>query len=103
MGKKRLAKAILDPPSIFDMPEDVLTDESLTTSQRIEILRRWEYDACEVSVAEDEGMPARNGETLQQILQALQKLVGDIDSSETPPTKQGGLSREALKRTDRKP
>lgn len=102
MDKKSLAKAILDPPSIFGMPEDVLTDESLTTSQRIEILRRWEYDACEVSVAEDEGMPARNGEVLQQILQALQKLVGDIDTSETPPTKQGGLSREALRRTNRK-
>ncbi len=102
MDEKRLAKAILDPPSIFDMPEDVLTDESLTTSQRIEILRRWEYDACEVSVAEDEGMPARNGEVLKQILQALHMLVGDIDTSETPPTKQGGLSREALRRTNRK-
>ena len=102
MDEHRLAKAILDPPSVFDTPQDVLEDEYLTTSQRIEILRRWEYDAREVSVAEDEGMPARNGETLQQILQALQKLVGDMDSS-APPTKQGGLSREALKRTDRKP
>lgn len=103
MDKERLAKAILDPPSIFDTPEDVLMDESLTEPQRIEILRRWEYYACEVSVAEDEGMPAQNGETLKQILQALQKLVGDIDSSESPPTKQGGLSREALRRADRKP
>ena len=102
MDEHRLAKAILDPPSVFDTPQDVLTDEDLTTSQRIEILRRWEYDACEVSVAEDEGMPARNGEVLRQILQALQKLVGDIDTSETPPTKQGGLSREALRRTNRK-
>lgn len=103
MDEHRLAKAILDPPSVFVTPQDVLTDENLTTSQKIEILRRWEYDAREVSVAEDEGMPARNGETLQQILQALEKLVGDIDPSKTPPTKQGGLCREALKRTDRKP
>ena len=102
MDEQRIAKAILDPPSVFDTPQDVLTDEDLTSSQRIEILRRWEYDACEISVAEDEGMPAQNGEVLKQILQALQKLVGDIDTSETPPTKQGGLSREALKRTNRK-
>ncbi|MGJ8590458.1 MAG: hypothetical protein ACSHXW_20405 [Yoonia sp.] len=93
---------MLDLPSVFDTPQDVLTDEYLKTSQRNEILRRWEYDACEVSVAEDEGMQARNGDALKQILQALQDLVGDIDSSETPPTKQGGLSREALRRTNRK-
>lgn len=102
MDEHRIAKAILDPPSVFDTPQDVLTDEDLTSSQRIEILRRWEYDACEISVAEDEGMPAQNGELLKQILQALQKLVGDIDTSKTPPTKQGGLSREALRRTNRK-
>ena len=102
MDEHRLAKAILDPPSVFVTPQDVLTDEHLTTPQRIEILRRWEDDACEVSVAEDEGMPARNGEVLKQRLQALQKRVGDIDPSDTPPTKQGGLSREALRGTNRK-
>lgn len=103
MDTERHAKALLDPPSVFDTPAAVLSDRSLTTPQKVEILRRWEYDACEVSVAEEEGMPAQNGETLKQILQALQELVGDIDTSQTPPTKQGGLSREAITRTDRKP
>ena len=102
MDEHRLAKAILDPQSVLDTPQDVLTDEHPTISQRIENLRRWEYDACEVSVAEDEGMLSRDGEMLQQILNALQELVGEINTDETPPTKQGGLPRDALKPPERK-
>ena len=103
MDQERLKKALLDPPSVFLTPAAVMSDETLNTAQKVEILRRWEYDACEVSVAEDEGMPARNGETLQQILNALQDLAGEMNTNETPPTKQGGLSRDALKRPERKP
>ncbi|WP_456387536.1 hypothetical protein [Profundibacter sp.] len=57
-----------------------MSDQTLTTAQKIEIRRRWEYDACEVSVAEEEGMPSQNGETLKQVLLALHELVGDIDT-----------------------
>lgn len=93
----RITKALLDPADVFQAPAAVLSDQTLTTPQKIEILRRWEYDACEVSVAEEEGMPPQNGETLKQILLALHELVGDIDTDKTPPTKQGGLAREALR------
>ena len=93
----RLKKALLDPPAVFESPADILADTILTKEQKIEILRRWEYDASEVSVAEDEGMSAKNGDLLQQILRALQGLVGKIDTDRTPPTKQGGLDRQALK------
>lgn len=97
MEEGRLEKALLDPPAVFESPADVLADRTLTKEQKIEILRRWEYDASEVSVAEEEGMPAGNGEVLQQILYALHDLVGEIDTDRTPPTKQGGLDRQALK------
>jgi hypothetical protein len=30
-------------------------------AKKLEILRRWEYDACEISVAEHEGMAAKDG------------------------------------------
>ncbi len=96
MDQDLLKKALLDPPAVFPSPASVLADPTLTDPQKVEILRRWEYDACEVSVAEEEGMPARNGAMLQQILQALDTLVGDIDTDKTPPTKQGGLGRDAL-------
>lgn len=103
MDEERFKKAILDPPSVYRTPSAVLSDSTLTSAQKAEILRRWEYDACEVDVAEEEGMPRRDGTSLQQILKALQELVGEMNSGETPPTKQGGLPRAALKRPDRKP
>jgi hypothetical protein len=77
-------------------PNDVLSDPDLTDTQKIEVLRRWEYDASEVSVAEEEGMAHTDGITLYQVLQALHQLVPDIDSDRRPPTKQGGLDRGAL-------
>ena len=52
----KLARALLDPQDIFRTPDDVLSDRDLTVTQKIEVLRRWEYDASEVSVAEEEGM-----------------------------------------------
>jgi len=38
-------KAIEAPASFFDTPEEVLEDAELTTAQKIEALRRWEYEA----------------------------------------------------------
>lgn len=95
--EKRLKKALLDPPDVFESPEGILADEGFTRDQKIEILRRWEYDASEISVAEDEGMPARNGELLQQIMSALGELGAEINADRRPPTKQGGLDRQALR------
>ncbi len=103
MDNDGIAKALLHPSAVFQAPADVLADETLTRQQQIEILRRWEYDECEISVAEDEGMPARDGETLKQILQALKELVGEIDTNDTPPTKQGGLPRGAVGSQKQKP
>ena len=96
MDEERLKKALLDPPAVFEKPAEVLADATLTNEQKVEILRRWEYDASEVSVAEEEGMPANDGQVLQQIMCALRDLVGEIDTERTPPTKQGGLDRRAL-------
>jgi len=103
MDEERLKKAILDPPSVFPTPAAVLSESTLSSAQKAEILRRWEYDACEVDVAEEEGMPERDDVSLRQILQALQELTGEINTADTPPTKQGGLPRDALGRPDRKP
>ena len=96
MNEDRIARALLDPPSVFETPNGVLEDLDLSTPQKIEILRRWEYDASESCGAEDEGMAHVSGGTLDQILHALQKLVPDIDTDRSPPTKQGGLDRAAL-------
>lgn len=93
----RISRALLDPSAEYKTPNDVLRDPEISKPQKIEILRRWEYDASEISVAEDEGMAHADGVTLDQIMQALHQLVPDIDTDRSPPTKQGGLDRAALK------
>lgn len=93
-----IEKALLDPASIFAAPEEVEAEARLSLEQKIEILRRWEYDAAELAVAEEEGMPGGNGETLQRVVAALDRLAGGYDPGRSPPTKQGGLPRGALKK-----
>ncbi len=47
-------KAMLDPTMVFKDPKDVVANVELTRDQKIEILRRWEYDARQLEVAEEE-------------------------------------------------
>ena len=87
----RLEQAMLDPQSVFETPHDVVTAPTLKRSQKIEILRRWEYDALEVEVAEEENMQGPNGSMLRQVLLALHELGAGPDLEHSPPTKQGGV------------
>ncbi|MEQ9487413.1 MAG: hypothetical protein RIM72_00285 [Alphaproteobacteria bacterium] len=91
-------KAKLDPGSHFRKPGDVLASSDFSNVQKIEILRRWEYDANELAVAEEEGLTGGEPSMLEQILKALETLVEHIDTEHSPPTKQHGLSQEDLKR-----
>jgi hypothetical protein len=90
-------QALLDPGSVFATPEEVLTHDALSQQQKIEILRRWEYDASEISVAEEEGMPGDNGDVLRRILLALDQLTGGVDVERVGPSKQHGIPRSAIK------
>ena len=49
-----IKKAMLDPTKVFTDPSEVVADPGLTRDQKIEILRRWEFDAHELEVAEEE-------------------------------------------------
>ncbi|MEH6830021.1 MAG: hypothetical protein V7661_04195 [Sulfitobacter sp.] len=97
----RISRALLDPATEYETPNDVLTDPALSETQKIEILRRWEYDASEISVAEEEGMALGKDVTVGQVLQALHQLVPRIDAERSPPTKQGGLDRAAVRKQPR--
>ena len=92
-----LSKILLDPSASYDLPQDVVDDKNLTQDQKIEILRRWEYDEAEKQVAEEEGMIGNKGDTLNQILLLLNDLTDGYDAGRTPPTKQGGLDRTSVK------
>lgn len=82
-----LERARLDPASAFDSPDAVLTHPELSREQRIEILRRWEYDARELQVAEAENMGGGEAAHLDEILRALDAL--GADARDRAPTQHG--------------
>ena len=49
-----IEQAMLDPTSVFASPEDIFYEQSLTRDQKINLLRRWEYDARELQVADED-------------------------------------------------
>jgi len=85
-----LERARLDPASIFASPAALVEDERLTREQKVEILRRWQYDASELAVAEEEGMGGGESSILPDIFKALDAVTGGYDVEHTPPTKHGG-------------
>jgi hypothetical protein len=53
-------KALLYPGLVFKTPQELLANNELSREQKIEILRRWEYDVRQLQVAEEEGMGSRS-------------------------------------------
>ena len=83
-----VTKAMLDPTKVFKEPKDVVASNELTRNQKIEILRRWEYDARQLEVAEEEaGMAVRRPEMFDRVVQALHTLGAERDTEHSPPTK----------------
>jgi len=81
-------QAMLDPTSVFKDPEEVVADENLSHDQKIEILRRWEYDARELEVAEEEaGLAVHRPDMFDRVVQALHTLGVELGTEHTPPTK----------------
>ena len=83
-------KALLDPGLVFKTPGEILANNELTRAQKIEILRRWEYDVRELQVADEEGMEGPEPVTLDAVLDALRTLGAPEDTEHSAPTKQGG-------------
>ena len=44
-------QALLTPQKIFDLPMEVVETESMTTNQKLKVLKRWEADANDLEVA----------------------------------------------------
>ena len=82
-----VTKAMLDPTMVFKEPKDVVTSNELTRNQKIEILRRWKYDAQQLEVAEDEaGMAVRRPEMFDRVVHALRMLELEHDTEHSRPT-----------------
>jgi hypothetical protein len=85
-------KALLDPSEVFKCPDDILHNRDLSRQQKIDILRRWEYDLRQLQVADDESMTAPKPEPvgLENVLKCLRELGAPADVERSAPTKQGG-------------
>jgi len=97
MPARVLERALLTPAEVFATPEEVVAHAGLTREQKVEILRRWEYDAASEAVAVEEGMPGGEDILLRRITLALEGLADGLDPDRTAPGKQGGFPRAAVK------
>jgi hypothetical protein len=75
-----LQQALNDPASVFAAPSDVVRSEDVSREQKIRILRRWEYEARSLEVAQDENMMGGTSSRLAEVLDALHSL-GEVGSS----------------------
>jgi hypothetical protein len=73
-----------------ETPQRLPARDDLTTAQKIEILRKWEFDLCERMVAEDENMLGAEAMavTLEEVLIALDAL-GSAPEIHPVPTTHG--------------
>jgi CBS domain-containing protein len=81
--------AIDDPKGVFGDPEKVLADPRLDREGKRAILTRWEQDARELAVAEEEGMAGGEQNMLAKVQRALRAVVGGRSIGTGPGTKHG--------------
>lgn len=65
-----------DPPAAFESPSQIVNSSELSKKQKIELLRRWEYDAEQLQTAEGEGMESDHEDAgmLGKVIAALKDL-----------------------------
>ena len=83
--------AYLNPARVFDSPEDVVEYAALSRDEKVEILRRWSYDAAQLAVAEDEGMGGGEANLTDRIHQALRDLGVDLGAETSGLTRHGSI------------
>ena len=67
-------QALLTPEKIFNLPMEVVDTESLTTEQKLKVLKQWEADAHGMEVAADESMTGGERSRLGEVRRAIHEL-----------------------------
>jgi hypothetical protein len=80
--------ALVNPADYFGDPTEVLHSQLLSRSQKLEILKQWELDARQLSVAEEENMAGGEESMVGRVSRAILALGGE-EHSEGGTTKLG--------------
>jgi hypothetical protein len=88
----RLDEAMMNPAAVFAHPRDVIAMNSISRDQKLLILKRWEQDARELAVAEEEGMTGNNSSLLSNIINLIDALDPDFHQSQSAPDKHGNIN-----------
>ena len=67
-------QALLTPQKIFELPMEVVETESLTTEQKLKVLKRWEADATDLEVASKGNMTGGESSRLGEVRKAIHAL-----------------------------
>ena len=73
-GRADRERARIDPAAVYAAPEEIVAAPDLTRKEKLDLLRRWRYDAIELNVAVDEGMGDESSSLLDRILRAIDGL-----------------------------
>jgi hypothetical protein len=82
-------KAKTNPSSVFDTPDDVVTNRDLQPGEKTKILQEWELDARLMDVAIDEGMTSKGEEGSNKVagkslLPEVKKAQQDVGAKPIP-------------------
>lgn len=67
-------RALLSPSSVFDRPMDVVATDSMTSEQKLEVLKRWEAESHDLEVADGEAMSGGEQSRLPDVRIAIDVL-----------------------------
>jgi hypothetical protein len=71
---KKLKQALVNPASVFARPNEVVISPAFSRKQKIDMLRRWEYDARMLQLANQASEIDESEELLTEILESLHQL-----------------------------
>ena len=84
-----VAAALVNPADQFGDPAEVVNNPSLSRAQKLKILRQWELDARQLSVAEEENMAGGEENMVGRVSRAILALGGEKDADSGGDTKLG--------------
>ena len=67
-------RALLSPSSVFEHPMDIVATDSMTPTQKLDVLQRWEVDARLLDEATGENMSGGEPSKLMDVRAALDLL-----------------------------